>query len=249
MEIEEVIKIYDFLGRLNLIGFISICILLSAGILAVFLPFKERPLISDKLIVWIIVLINVALISLFIQAKSRIPYLQLANRIKQDFVYYNFKQKSFNLIRLPDDEDEFDSVKKLNILKKLPELFPDEFLLIQLKGNSPLTRNGIAIIDAGTVEKIDKQIDAKSNLTSHLIVSYMNAHGKDTISMTVNGKLYANSIYSYPSLRDLDTDGWKIGQFFATTLVGKNDLQPIYDTIDFTRPIIGFTIPKLNRKK
>lgn len=253
MEIEQVIKIYDFLGNLDFVGFIALCILLSIGIFAVYVPLKEKKIVKTKIIAIIIVLINVSLLLLYIQAQRSVFMLHIANFIKQDFIASNYKQKGFPYINFPDPK--LDKTRS-DILHNLVDKFPNEFLLVKLyvakdstgKGkreqdtiykvqdNDPLKADAIALIDTKARDKIDSQIKAKAILTGQMLAAYMKEKKVDTIS-----------IYSKPnvlpeqdnSLHRLDNTGWLIGPEFFKALIGISNLRPLYD-IDFN--ITGFTL-------
>jgi hypothetical protein len=249
MKIEEVIKIYEFLENLDFIGFFALCVLLSIGIYAVFVPLK----VKRNVTLIVLVLLNGALGLLYYEAKGKIPDLHAANFIKQDFITSSYKQKSFKNIDLPETTD---TIEKIRILKRLVEKFPEEFLLVKLyvlkdstiklpnKKNSVLkvsvrspvdnmNNTAIRIIDTKAIDKIDKQINDKANRTAHLLASYLFANNKDSILVNDDPKK--------PSLQIIDNDGWLIGPEFFKALVGRNDLQPFYDN---SHNIISFSIPK-----
>jgi len=234
MKIEEVIKIYDFLGNIGGWGFVGLCILLSVSLLSIFIPLKEKQVISTVMIVVIICIVNIGLFILYRQAQDKTGYLKAANFIKQDFVTTSYKQKSFSNITVPDTFIKQYKKDKEAFLYELIARFPDEFVLVPLSDLSKnrLNKIGIALTDVKAVEKIDKQIAEKASRTAHVMAVYMKSNNVNEIPV------YSAS--NGTSLQTIDNDGFLIGEEFRKALIGRDNLLPIYYP-DFS--ISGFTLP------
>ena len=222
MKIEEVIKLYSFLGNLNNWGFAGVCIVLLAGMLIVVIPLKEKVKIPWAAIFAIIIISGIGLKILHNEAIHRLKLLQIGNLIKEDLVYSNFKQKVFAKLSFPDG---FDSTREVVSLIELQDEFPGEFSIVDmdLSSKNYLYRKGITILDPHAKEKIEKNIEAKAKKTAVLIRDFMN---KDSLSI-----FYTDAGHAHYSLQnDIDNDGWLIGQDFFKALVGYNGLRPVYNS-------------------
>jgi hypothetical protein len=220
MKIEEVINIYDFLGKLNLLTFIGVTLLTLIGFLVILLPLREKKLINWKILFALEGLILFGMIILYSEAVRRNTYLPIANSIKTNLLYSGYYQKSFRQIQavtyLKGSDDDIAST-----LKEIPQLYPTDFLFINMYSTNATSLDtfGLRIIDPNAIEQIARRIDAEAESTSRVIRSFMENKRLDTISVTSDGLL-----------RLIDNQGWLIGQDFFKALIGKNGLMPIYDT-------------------
>jgi hypothetical protein len=230
MKIEEVINIYDFLGKLSLLAFIGVAFLILVVIFTIILPLREKISLSWKTFIALEMIVLTALVILYLEARQRNKLLPIANAIKTNFINTGYYKKSFRQIGdityLSADEE------LLRQLKKLPELYPTDFLLIHLysQNNASIDTFGIRLIDPDALELINKKISEKALAASQLIASYMKKNQLDTISTSVKGQV-----------RLIDNEGWLIGQDFFKALIGKNGLMPVYDTIN-SYPEGGYNI-------
>lgn len=220
MKIEEVIKIYDFLGKLNLLNFIGVTLLTLISFLIILLPLREKKLINWKILFVLEGIILFGMTILYLEAVRRNTYLPIANAIKTNLLYSGYYQKSFRQIQavtyLQGDDSEV-----ITRLKEIPQLYPTDFLLINMYSSNATSLDtlGLRIIDPDAIEQIDRRIYAEAESTSRAVKSFMEKNGLDTISVASDG-----------ALRLINNQGWLIGQDFFKALIGKNGLMPIYDT-------------------
>jgi hypothetical protein len=216
MKIEEVIKIYDFLSKLDVMSFIGVLLLILVSLFAAFWAFK----LNWRLLVVVQCVVLFAMITLYAEAVKRNRYLRIANALKTNLVYSGYYQKSFRRI----DAVTYlggDSADVIKTLKKLPEMYPTDFLLINMYGptSSPLDTFGLRMIDPNAIEKIAKRIDNEAESASLLLKDYIKKNHLDTAYLGT----------SLDSLL-IDNQGWLIGQDFFKAMIGRHGLMPIYNT-------------------
>jgi hypothetical protein len=232
MNIEDVSKVYNFLGSIDLLAFISFCILLSITLWILILSFRERSKAFIKFTSGVIIVVNLAFTALYIDAANNSKYLQLANFVKGEMVGKSYKTQSFQYIIFPD---RYNSTKSA-MLTAIATRFPEEFFMTEVKDQLGAVQKGLLLLDEKANRKIEQQINSKANLTSHLLAAMINSGIADTI--------YVNKNLSRPglkSLQQIDLEGWLIGREFFNALIGRNDLEPVWDE---RYNIIAFIIPK-----
>lgn len=222
MKIEEVIKIYEFLGKLSVFAFIGITLLILVAILMVILPLRDKVVSFRSNIILLETLVLISLIGLYIEARARNKYLSMANATKSTFVSTGHTKKTFNQIikinYMDSTEETFDD------LRALPEQFPTEFVLIHFNGKTTADSMGLRITDPAALTAIQKKLDEKAEVSSLHIRNYMLANKVDTVYTSLEGMPLSSLI------RYIDNEGFLIGQDFFRALVGKNGLTAIYDT-------------------
>ncbi|MCW3121755.1 MAG: hypothetical protein JWQ38_1247 [Flavipsychrobacter sp.] len=237
MKIEEVIKIYEFLGNLTLVAFLGVYILLMVALLALLFSLKDKIVSKtqpkdyfNNLISGTTAVVTLSLCILYYQAQKKMNLSKIALHIKSEFVYSNFTQKSFRNIDLPGNND---SAAKLEMVTELINTFPNEFTSVRMPpGNShdTLDITGIAIIDPVSVDQIYKTIEKKAIFASYLITKLIK---KDSLEI-----LYTDDInHPYSIQENIDKDGWFVGRDFFQYIIGKDSLFPVYNN----QKIIGFT--------
>ena len=215
MKIEEVIKIYDFLSKLDVWSFIGVLLLILVGLFATLWALK----LNRKLIIVIQSVVLFAMITLYAEALKRNRYLRIANAIKTNLVYSGYYQKSFRHI---DSVTyiEGDPTEVMKTLQQLPKMYSTDFLLIHMYGpsTSPLDTFGLRVIDPNAIEKIAKRIDLEAENVSLLLKNYMKkmSYDKVYLGITLDSLL-------------IDNQGWLIGQDFFKAMIGRHGLMPIYD--------------------
>ena len=236
MKIDEVIKIYEFLGNLDWAGFVSVFVLLIVAMLALLAPLKDKMEKSAGLIpgysgglVGLIVIASIALVVLYHKARNRSEIIQLGNFVKQDLLSSNYKQKSFSRIDL--DKLKLGNGKKQQLLLEMIAQIPAEFVHVTLLDTNNKPEDGVCLVNADDLEIINKTTNERAIVTARLIADYLRAGRKDSISTR--------------EIQQLDYYGWLIGPTFINALVGRNGLKPIYD---LKWNIAGFTYVDVARK-
>lgn len=223
MKIDEVIRLYEFLGNLDLVAFGAVCALLNVAIIALLLPLKDKLMpapgkASGMLSVpAIVITVTAPLTILYYKAKDRAELIQLGNYVKQDIMATNYKQKSFRNIDL--SKLGMDSTKKARMLKEMIVQLPKDFVHVTLSGAKGEGEDGVCLVNPADIEIINKSINDRAVATSKLLSDYMKANHLTQISAAPGEKL-----------SKIDNYGWLIGKPFFDALTGKNGLYAVYDT-------------------
>ena len=86
MKIEDISKIYDFLGSIRLLGFLSLVVILAIVLWILISPYKTDSGISKRSTIFLILIVVTAVCILYADARNKTRYLQVANFIKQDLM-------------------------------------------------------------------------------------------------------------------------------------------------------------------
>lgn len=227
MKIDEVISFYAFLSNINLLGFLSILIVVNLLVYISLFALSQKP--SQKVVVSVILILSFALSILYYEARERNRLMILGNDIKQNLFARLFKQTSFSdIIAEPNNKNI-----KEDDLKKLQNHFPHEFLVVNLNKES-----GICLIETNTIEKINAAIKEKAQKTGRLVVNYLKATGQDTLLINEPMPMQCKHCLF---LESLDYQGWLIGQDFFKLLPNES-LYPVYDKF---YNITGFCLIKI----
>ncbi len=207
MKVKDALKTLDFLSDLNWWGVTGLLIIISL-ISCIFIinalekiagAEKDEPLKQNKswannkvwVITIILILLNLGVILLKVQADINDEYNLKANSIKtfmidQNWVFAGYKRLARE-VDYPGDEmvkckDDKCIEKRAEDIKKVVKEFPDEFIPSSTVDSDKSDISGIRLVDEKAIVKIDSQI---SRLIPHFkqeILRYMKKVKKDTLT-------------------------------------------------------------------